>query len=107
MGSPTRASRLVLIMILACQLMFTLDTSVVVTALPKIRESLHFSATNLSWVQNAYTLAFGGLLLLGARMGDIYGRRQVFTAGIAGFTAASLLAGLAPTSEGLRVWGGV
>ncbi len=90
-------------MILACQLMFTLDTSVVVTALPKIRESLHFSPTGLSWVQNAYTLAFGGLLLLGARMGDIFGRRRVFTAGIAVFTAASLLAGLAPTAAWLLV----
>jgi EmrB/QacA subfamily drug resistance transporter len=83
--------------------MFTLDTSVVVTALPRIRASLHFSAVGLSWVQNAYTLAFGGLLLLGARMGDIYGRRRVFTAGIGVFTAASLLAGLAPTSEVLLV----
>jgi EmrB/QacA subfamily drug resistance transporter len=90
-------------MILSCQLMFTLDTSVVVTALPKIRESLHFSGTGLSWVQNAYTLAFGGLLLLGARLGDIFGRRRVFIAGIGVFTAASLLAGIAPTAEWLLV----
>jgi EmrB/QacA subfamily drug resistance transporter len=83
--------------------MFTLDTSVVVTALPKIRESLGFSASGLSWVQNAYTLAFGGFLLLGARLGDIFGRRRVFSAGIAVFTAASLLAGLAPTSEVLLI----
>ncbi len=102
-ASSARASRLVLLMILACQLMFTLDTSVVVTALPKIRESLDFSTSGLSWVQNAYTLAFGGFLLLGARMGDIFGRRQVFSAGIAVFTAASLLAGLAPTGELLLV----
>jgi EmrB/QacA subfamily drug resistance transporter len=94
---------LVLAMILACQLMFTLDTSVVVTALPKIRESLDFSGTGLSWVQNAYTLAFGGLLLLGARMGDIFGRRRVFTVGIGVFTAASLLAGLAPSATWLLV----
>lgn len=90
-------------MILACQLMFTLDTSVVVTALPKIRETLHFSATGLSWVQNAYTLAFGGLLLLGARLGDIFGRRRVFTYGIAVFTAASFLAGVAPDAAWLLV----
>ena len=90
-------------MILACQLMFTLDTSVVVTALPKIRQTLHFSATGLSWVQNAYTLAFGGLLLLGARLGDIFGRRKVFTYGIAVFTSASLLAGVAPNSAWLLV----
>src|ERR1700712_4988916 len=93
----------VLAMILACQLMFTLDTSVVVTALPKIRETLHFSATGLSWVQNAYTLAFGGLLLLGARLGDIFGRRRVFTVGIGVFTAASLLAGVAPDAAWLLV----
>jgi EmrB/QacA subfamily drug resistance transporter len=98
-GQAPRSATAVLVMILACQLMFTLDTSVVVTALPKIRESLHFSATGLSWVQNAYTLAFGGLLLLGARLGDIYGRRRVFMAGIAVFTAASFLAGVAPTAQ--------
>jgi EmrB/QacA subfamily drug resistance transporter len=102
-AAAKRSSSLVLLMILGCQLMFTLDTSVVVTALPKIRETLHFSATGLSWVQNAYTLAFGGLLLLGARMGDIFGRRQIFTLGVAVFTGASLLAGLAPTSEVLLV----
>ena len=74
-------------MILTCQLMIILDASVVITALPKIRESLHFSPTSLSWVQNAYTLTFGGLLLLGARIGDIFGRRRVFMWGIAVFTA--------------------
>ncbi len=90
-------------MILSCQLMFTLDTSVIVTALPKIRESLHFSSSGLSWVQNAYTLAFGGLLLLGARLGDIFGRRRVFLSGVAVFAAASLLAGLAPTAQVLVI----
>lgn len=94
-SSPT----LVLIMILSCQLMFTLDTSVIVTALPKIRETLHFSSSGLSWVQNAYTLAFGGLLLLGARLGDIFGRRRVFLSGVAVFAAASFLAGVAPTAQ--------
>src|ERR1700712_4184428 len=93
----------VLAMILACQLMFTLDTSVVVTALPKIRETLHFSSSGLSWVQNAYTLAFGGLLLLGARLGDIFGRRRVFLAGVGVFAAASFLAGVAPTAQVLVI----
>src|SRR5229473_2665624 len=85
----------VLTIILVSYFMIVLDISIVITGLPKILESLSFSATGLSWVQNAYTLAFGGLLLLGARAGDILGRRRVFVAGIALFTAASLLGGLA------------
>src|SRR3954465_9070012 len=93
--SRVSARTLVLAMILACQLMIILDVSIVITALPRIHESLHFSTAGLSWVQNAYTLTFGGLLLLGARAGDILGRRRVFIAGIALFTAASALGGLA------------
>ena len=69
---------LVLALILTCQLMVMLDATIVKIALPKIRGALHFSPTSLSWVQNAYTLTFGGLLLLGARAGDILGRRRVF-----------------------------
>src|SRR5262245_3338762 len=84
-----------LAIILGCYLMIILDISVVITALPSIHEDLGLSTTGLSWVQNAYALTFGGLLLLGARAGDILGRRRVFVAGIALFTAASLLAGLA------------
>ncbi|HEY2165524.1 MAG TPA: MFS transporter, partial [Jatrophihabitantaceae bacterium] len=89
--------RLALALILTCQLMVILDATIVTIALPKIHTSLHFSATSLSWVQNIYSLTFGGLLLLGARVGDILGRRRVFIAGIAVFTAASLLGGLATT----------
>src|SRR5258706_8584871 len=92
---PASSSAVVLAMVLTCQLMLILDVSVVITALPKIQNTLGFSPAGLSWVQNAYTLAFGGLLLLGARAGDILGRRRVFVAGIALFTAASLLGGLA------------
>jgi EmrB/QacA subfamily drug resistance transporter len=84
-----------LAIILASYLMIVLDVSIVITALPKIHHALGFSSTGLSWVQNAYTLAFGGLLLLGARAGDILGRRRMFVVGIAVFTAASLAAGLA------------
>src|SRR4051794_6319179 len=91
---PTDAS-LVLGIILASYLMLVVDVSVVITALPSIKTALDFSDSGLSWVQNAYALTFGGLLLLGARAGDILGRRQVFVAGIGLFTAASLLAGLA------------
>jgi EmrB/QacA subfamily drug resistance transporter len=85
----------VLAIILGCYLMIILDISVVITALPSIHRDLGLSTTGLSWVQNAYTLTFGGLLLLGARAGDILGRRQVFVTGIALFTFASMLGGLA------------
>jgi EmrB/QacA subfamily drug resistance transporter len=89
---------LVLGIILAVQLMVVLDATIVNIALPDIAGALHFSPANLSWVITAYTLAFGGFLLLGARAGDLLGRRRVFIAGIALFTAASLLGGVAPWS---------
>src|SRR4051812_21594933 len=92
---PRHDGRMVLAIILACYLMIVLDVSVVITALPQIHETLGFTDTGLSWVQNAYALTFGGLLLLGARAGDILGRRRVFVVGIAIFTAASALGGLA------------
>jgi EmrB/QacA subfamily drug resistance transporter len=88
---------LVLGVILATYLMIVLDASVVITALPSIGERLGFSSAGLSWVQSAYALTFGGLLLLGARMGDILGRRRTFVAGVALFTIASFLGGLAQT----------
>jgi MFS family permease len=83
------------VIILVSYLMIVLDISIVITALPKMQTSLGFSATGLSWVQNAYTLAFGGLLLLGARAGDILGRRRMFIWGLALFTIASLAVGAA------------
>jgi EmrB/QacA subfamily drug resistance transporter len=90
---------LALTIIAASQLMVVLDATIVNIALPQIQQALHFSTTSLSWVLNAYTLTFGGLLLLGGRAGDILGRRRVFIAGILVFTVASLLGGLA-TSAG-------
>jgi len=96
-GNPT----IILAIILATYLMIILDATVVITALPDIHRALHFSSTGLSWVQNVYTLTFGGLLLLGARAGDILGRRRVFVAGIALFTVASLLGGLAESASWL------
>jgi MFS family permease len=92
---------LVLAVILATYLMIVLDASVVITALPSIEAHLHFSPAGLSWVQSAYALTFGGLLLLGARMGDILGRRRTFVAGIALFTLASFLGGFAQTQAWL------
>ena len=83
--------------ILTAQLMVVLDTTIVNVALPHIQRGLGFSGTSLSWVINAYILAFGGLLLLGARAGDLRGRRSVFLAGIALFTLSSLAGGFAVT----------
>ena len=78
--------------------MLVLDASIVNVALPDIQSSLHFSATGLSWVLTAYSLAFGGFLLLGGRAGDILGRRRLFIGGLILFIAASFLGGFATTS---------
>jgi EmrB/QacA subfamily drug resistance transporter len=94
---PTRRG-LALAIIVTCQLMLVLDATVMNVALPRIQSSLHFSSTGLSWVMSAYTLTFGGLLLLGGRAGDIFGRRRMFVGGVALFTIASLAGGLAPTA---------
>nr|WP_312876248.1 MFS transporter [Paenibacillus frigoriresistens] len=83
--------------------MVVLDSSIMVTALPEIGRTLHITTTNLTWLQNAYILAFGGFLLLGARAGDILGRRRMFSAGIALFTFASILVGLAQSAEFLII----
>src|SRR3954463_8323863 len=95
--------RMVLAIILATYLMIVLDATVVITALPSIHEGLNFSTADLSWVQSAYALTFGGLLLLGARAGDIIGRRTVFVLGIGIFTFASFLGGLAQSPAELLV----
>jgi EmrB/QacA subfamily drug resistance transporter len=94
-SSKSWAVRLLLPVILVAQLMVVLDMSIVNVALPDMQRELDFSPTGLSWVLNAYTLAFGGLLLLGARAGDLLGRRRTFMTGMAVFTTASLLGGLA------------
>ena len=76
-------------------LMIVLDTTIVNVALPSIRTDLGFTETSLVWVVNAYMLTFGGFLLLGGRLGDLYGHRKLFLAGIVLFTLASLGCGLA------------
>ncbi|TLQ43170.1 MFS transporter [Streptomyces marianii] len=81
--------------------MVVLDATIVNIALPHIQRSLHFSTTGLAWVVSAYTLAFGGLLLLGGRTGDILGRRRVFVTGVLVFVVASLLGGLAQNAPQL------
>lgn len=93
-----RGSGIALLVICSCQLMVVLDITIVNIALPHIQTSLGFSTENLSWVVNAYTLTFGGLLLLGGRLGDILGRRRVFMFGVALFVLASLLGGLSQES---------
>jgi EmrB/QacA subfamily drug resistance transporter len=90
-----------LAVILTAQLMVVLDTTIVNVALPHIQRSLEFSSGALSWVLNAYILTFGGFLLLGARAGDLFGRRRVFLLGIGVFTVSSLLGGLAVTGWAL------
>ncbi|WP_396599679.1 MFS transporter [Frigoribacterium sp. R86507] len=87
----------ILIIILVSYFMILLDNSIIFTGLPSIQASLDLSSTSLSWVQNAYTLTFGGLLLLAARAGDILGRRRIFIIGLVIFTIASMGVGLAPT----------
>jgi EmrB/QacA subfamily drug resistance transporter len=83
--------------VLVAQLMLVLDATVVNVALPRIDADLGFGPASLSWVLNAYTLAFGGLLLLGGRLGDVLGRLRMFEIGLGVFTVASLLGGLAQT----------
>ena len=98
---PTAAaSNRWLVLVIAClaQFMVVLDATVVNVALPSIQRGLHFSAANLQWVVNAYTLVFGGFLLLGGRASDLLGRKRLFIAGTVLFSAASLLNGLAQSS---------
>jgi EmrB/QacA subfamily drug resistance transporter len=83
--------------------MIVLDATVVNVALPAIQADLHFSLASLAWVINGYLIAFGGLLLLAGRLGDLLGRRRVFLGGLLAFTVASMLCGLAPSGELLVV----
>ncbi|MEV4560999.1 MFS transporter [Kitasatospora sp. NPDC049285] len=94
-GGANQNKGITLTVIAATQLMVVLDATIVNIALPHIQDALHLSTTNLSWVINAYTLTFGGLLLLGGRAGDILGRRRVFIVGVLLFGLASLLGGFA------------
>jgi MFS family permease len=93
--TDTRTRWLALIVLCLGDLMIVLDTTIVNVALPSIREDLGFSQASLAWVLNAYTLTFGGFMLLGGRLGDLFGHRRMFMAGIGIFTAASLACGLA------------
>jgi len=92
-----RGTTAILAIILVGYFMVILDNSIVITGLPHIQDELGMTSTALAWVQDAYLLTFGGLLLLGARAGDILGRRRMFVVGLAVFTLASVAVGLAPT----------
>ena len=85
----------VLVLICFAQFMVILDATIVNVALPSIQKDLHLSEGNLQWIVNAYTLVFGGFLLLGGRAGDLLGRKRLFLIGLVIFTGASLLDGLA------------
>ena len=93
---------LALYMLCAGELMIVLDTTIVNVALPSIQTDLAFTDATLVWVVNAYMLTYGGFLLLGGRLGDLYGRRRLFLFGVTLFTAASLVCGLS-TSQGMLV----
>ena len=97
----SRSRWLALLIVCLGDLMIVLDVTIVGVALPSIREDLGFSETSLAWVVNAYLLTFGGFLLLGGRLGDLFGHRRLFIAGIALFTGASLACGLAGSQEWL------
>src|SRR5437868_3103457 len=90
---------LALVVLCVGMLMVILDQTIVNVALPSIQADLGFSAAGLAWVVNAYLIAFGGLLLLAGRLGDLVGRRRVFLFGLALFSFASLLCGLAGSAE--------
>ncbi|MGO4418778.1 MFS transporter, partial [Streptomyces sp. MCAF7] len=99
-AAPVERKRwLALYTLCAGTLMIVLDGSVVTVALPTIGRELHFSQSNLAWLVNAYMIAFGGLLLLSGRLGDLLGRKRMFLGGITLFTAASLLCGLSNSQE--------
>src|SRR5256886_7085892 len=107
-AARTESNRwLVLAIVCLAQFMVVLDATIVNIALPSIQRGLSFSDANLQWVINAYTLIFGGFLLLGGRAADLFGRRRLFIIGVILFSGASLLNGLATSSTMLIVGRGL
>jgi EmrB/QacA subfamily drug resistance transporter len=105
--SSPRAKNLALLLLVLTQFVVVVDASIINVALPSIGGDLDISRENLSWVVNAYTLTFGGFLLLGGRLADFFGRRRIFIAGITLFTLASLVGGLAQSEAWLLAARGV
>lgn len=99
LASTTRRRALALWTVLAAQLMLAMDLMIIVVALPRNQYDLGFSAAALTWVPITFGVAFGGLLLLGGRLGDMMGQVRAFRLGLIVFVAASLLGGLATTSD--------
>src|SRR5918993_409074 len=99
MTMDRRTRWLALIVLCMGDLMIVLDTTIVNVALPSIREDLGFSEASLAWVVNAYILTFGGFMLLGGRLGDLFGHQRLFLIGDGVFTLASLACGLAGSQE--------
>jgi MFS family permease len=108
-SSDSRTYNRTMILVIAClaQFMVVLDNTIVNVALPSIQRGLSFSAANLQWVVDGYTLIFGGFLMLGGRAADLLGRRRLFIAGVILFSAASLLNGVAQSSTMLIVGRGL
>jgi MFS family permease len=103
---PSRHSEnkwIILAILVIAQFMVVLDIAIVNVALPSIFKDLHFSSNNLQWVITAYTLTFGGFLLLGGRAADLFGRRKIFISAVTGFFIASLLCGLAQSETQLII----
>src|SRR6266567_5779873 len=98
-----RSRWLALTVLCAAMMMIILDGTIVTVALPTIQRDLGFSSAGLAWVVNAYLIAFGGLLLLAGRLGDLIGRKRLFMAGLAVFTTASAVCGLADSQTQLIV----
>src|SRR5438874_3555016 len=96
--TDNRRRWLALYVLCLASLMIVLDVTIVGVALPSIQKDLAFSETSLAWVVNAYLLTYGGFLLLGGRLGDLFGHRRLFISGITLFTLASLVCGLSTTS---------
>ena len=101
-SEPERRRWFVLAVTVTAQFMVIVDVAVVNVALPAIKNDLHFSQDSLQWVITAYSIMFGGMLLLGGRLADLLGRRRLFLTGVAVFTLGSLLSGLA-WSEGALI----
>src|SRR3989440_4926096 len=96
-----RAKNLALLLLAMTQFVIVIDAAIVNVALPSIGTQLHFARTDLSWVVNAYTLTFGGFLLLGGRLADLLGRRRMFMLGLVVFSGASFAGGIAQSEEWL------
>ncbi|MGZ4627059.1 MAG: MFS transporter, partial [Kineosporiaceae bacterium] len=102
-GHGHRHLGLALVLISVAQLMVVLDSTIANIALPFIQKDLHIAQANLQWVVTGYALAFGGLLLLGGRLGDLYGRRRIFMLGVTVFAVGSALGGLAQNEAMLLI----